>query len=268
MQKLAAILLIAVLAGSVTIPNVFSDNENEQNTESDNNQNDNHENQNETTANDNHDDKENKIHFGFSNATSVNITLPNGTTITFGFSNGTNPGQQISSFIHQIHDAFKQQETQAKQLIKDCREKAKDASPQDRKNIMNECKAQLKQINQQFSSEHKQLQLDFKQFREMIIGNNQENHEDSHGQKGNATIQNTAQFAPTQHGLGQIKSHDQKNNNTFQNTAQFAPTQHGLGQIKSHYQKNNNTFQNTAQFPPNQHGQEHGTHNGKQKHGR
>ena len=261
MQKLVAIFLIAILAGSVTIPDVFSDSENEQNTESDShqndnqgnqnnaqeNENDNHGNQNETKNNDDHGnnkDNETKIHFGFSNATSVNITLPNGTTITFGFSNETNVGQQISAFIHQIREAFKQQETQAKQIIKDCREKAKEASnPADRKNIMNECKAQLKQINQQFSSEHKQLQLDFKQFRDMVIGNNQENHEDSPGQKGNTIIQNTAQFVPTQHGLGQIKSHGKQNNTMFQNTAQLASNQHGQ-----------------------QH--EHGKQNGKQKHGR
>ena len=215
MQKLIATFLIAVLAGSVTIPNVFSDDE--KNT----NENDNHENQtnskeneNDTNNNRDHNDDDNKtkIHFGFSNATSISITLPNGTKLTFGFSNATNPGQQISSFIHQIREAFKQQETQAKQIIKDCREKAKEASsPADKKNIMNECKAQLKQINQQFRGEHKQLQLDFKQFRETVIGNNQESHEDSHGQKGNTTLQNTAQIAQNQHVQKQKLEHGKQN---------------------------------------------------------
>ena len=223
-----AILLIVILAGSVTIPNVFSDSENK-NTNNDNNQNDNQGNQNDSQENENDNsvnhneaknnddngnnkDNEAKIHFGFSNATSVHITLPNGTTVTFGFSNGTNPGQQISSFIHQIRDAFKQQETQAKQLIKDCRDKAKEASsPADKKNIMNQCKAQLKQINQQFSSEHKQLQLDFKQFRDVVIGNNQEKHENSHGQKDNTIIKNTAQFTPNQHGQQQKLQHGKQN---------------------------------------------------------
>lgn len=219
MKKLVvAIFLIAMLAGSVTIPNVFSDDE--KNT----NENDNHENQtnakeneNDTKSNDdrNDDDSKTKMHFGFSNATSISITLPNGTKLTFGFSNATNPGQQISAFIHQIREAFKQQETQAKQLIKDCRQKAKDASsPVDKKNIMNECKAQLKQINQQFRGEHKQLQLDFKQFRETVIDNNQENHKDSDGQKGNTVVQNTAQIAQNQHvqkqKLGHIKQNEKQ----------------------------------------------------------
>src|ERR1051326_8434650 len=114
MQKLVALLLIAVLAGSITIPNVFSDDE--KNT----NDNDNHQDQNGTKTNDPDNDKDHdKVHFGFSNATSFTVTLPNGTKLTFGFSNGTNPGQQISAFIHKIHQAFEQQETKAKQLIKD-----------------------------------------------------------------------------------------------------------------------------------------------------
>lgn len=221
MQKLVAIFLIAILAGSITIPNVFSDNEKNNNA---NNENDNHKNQNNSKENengkhkkDNHDDnKDNdaKIHFGFSNATSVNVVLPNGTTLTFSFSNGTNPGQQISSFVHKIREAFKQEETKAKQMIKDCREKAKDASPADRKNIMNECKAKLKEIKQKFRESQRQFQLDFKQFREMIIGNNQENHEKSHEQKDNAKIQNTP--LGKQHGLEQKlqhQNHKQKHNN-------------------------------------------------------
>ncbi len=241
-----ALLLIAVLAGSVTIPNVFSDeeqnnneNENHQNQTSTNeNENDNHENKTSTQENE-HDDKDNKtkIHFGFSNATSITITLPNGTKLTFGFSNGTNPGQQISDFIHKIRDAFKQQEIHAKQLIKDCREKARDATnPADKKAIMEQCKIQLKQVNHQFRTEHKQFQLDFKQFRETVIGNNQENHEKP------------------------------DNDTKTRNTAQVIPP-HVLEQQKLHGKQNDTKFQNTAQFAPN-HGHEHGKQNGKQKHGR
>jgi len=245
MQKLVALLLIAVLAGSVTIPNVFSDdgNKNNENNNQENqgttqeNENDNHENQTKTKENEN--DNEPKMHFGFSNATSFTVALPNGTKLTFGFSNGTNPGQQISDFIHKIRDAFKQQETQAKQLIKDCREKAKDASPADKKTIMEQCKIQLKQINQQFRTEHKQLQLDFKQFREAVIGNNQENHEKP----------------------------EKQNDTKIQNTAQFTPNQNGLGQKKSHGKQNETQFQNTAQSAPN-HGEGHDKQNGKQKHGK
>ena len=244
MQKLVALLLIAVLAGSVTIPSVFSDDEKNTN---DNNENENHQNQtstnenennnheNKTSTKENEDDNKTKVHFGFSNATSVTITLPNGTKLTFGFSNGTNPGQQISDFIHKIRDAFKQQETQAKQLIKDCREKARDASsPADKKTIMDQCKAELKQVNQQFKGEHKLFQLDFKQFRETVIGNNQENHEK---QDNETKGKNIAQIIPP-HGLGQIKPHGKQNDTKFQNSSQFAPNQHGLDEKQKHGKQN------------------------------
>ena len=240
-----ALLLIAVLAGSVTIPNVFSDEE-QNNNENDNHQNqtstqenEDHGNQNKTKGNDdNSNDKENKtkMHFGFSNATSFTVTLPNGTKLTFGFSNATNPGQQISAFIHKIREAFKQQETQAKQLIKDCREKARDATnPADKKTIMDQCKAQLKQVNQQFRGEHKLFQLDFKQFRETVIGNNQENHEKP---DNDTKIHNSAQIIPPQHGLGQIKPHGKQNDTQFQNAGQFAPNQHGMDEKQQHEKQN------------------------------
>lgn len=233
MQKLVALLLIAVLAGSVTIPNVFSDeekNNNQSNTQE--NENDDHENQNKTKGNDdNGNDKDNKtkMHFGFSNATSFTVTLPNGTKLTFGFSNGTNPGQQISDFIHIIRDAFKQQEDLAKKTIKDCREKAKDATnPADKKTIMDQCKAELKQINQKFKGDHKLFQLDFKQFRETVIGNNQENHEKP---KDNDTkIKNTALVIPP-HGLEKPHGKNTTQNITPQN-------QHGLDEKQKHANQN------------------------------
>lgn len=215
-----ALLLIAILAGSITIPNVFSDDE--KNT----NENDNHQNQANSQENEDNDkDNKTKVHFGFSNATSFTVTLPNGTKLTFKFSNTENPGQQISAFIHKIHAAFEQQETKAKQTIKDCREKAKDAtSHADKKAIMDQCKIQLKQINQQFRGEHKQLQLDFKQFRETVIGNNQENHEKP---DNDTKIKNTAQVIPP-HGLEQKKLHEQ---NTAQN---IPPNQHGVDEKQKH----------------------------------
>jgi|SRR6185437_14860068 len=221
MQKLVALLLIAILAGSVTIPNVFSDDE--KNTGD--NDNDDHQNQNGTKVNNDPDnDKDHdKIKFGFSNATSFTVALPNGTSLTFGFSNGTNPGKQISNFIHQVREAFKQEETLAKQTIKDCREKARNAtSTADKKTIMDQCKIQLKQINQQFKGEHKQLQLDFKQFRETVIEKNQENHEGSHGPKGNATG-NHPPFPPNGPGPKKLESH----NGTKIQHPPFPPKPHG-----------------------------------------
>ena len=239
MQKLVALLFIAILAGSVTIPNVFSDSENEQNTQSDNNQNDNHvnqnatnsnegnshENQNETQGSDDHGnnkDNETKIHFGFSNATSVNITLPNGTIVTFGFSNGTNIGQQISSFIHQIRNGFKQQETMEKQAIKDCREQARE-NPSDRKNIMNQCRATLQGINQQFRGEQKQLHVDFKQLRSLVPDNIKQGHE-NFAQKDAKIHNNTLEKL---HGLGHDLNHGKQNQNHGKQNSNHGKQNHG-----------------------------------------
>ena len=219
MKKLVAIFLVIILAGSITIPNVFSDNEkNNNNNDNNNQQNDNkksistNENGKNTNENNNHQkDNQDKIHFGFSNATSIHFTLLNGTTLTFAFSNGTNAGQQISAFVHTIHDIFKQQADQAKKIIKDCREKAKNAStPAEKKNILNECKAKLKEIKQQFKNEQKQFQMDLRQLRGMVIGSNQENHEKLSMPKNDTKLQNKTQTFEKRHGHEQ--NHKQHGN--------------------------------------------------------
>ncbi|MDE1841719.1 MAG: hypothetical protein KGI09_07545 [Thaumarchaeota archaeon] len=215
MKKLA-IFLVAILAGSVTIPNVFSDDESQSNSKENNNIGNVQENNNDTKENGNQG-----IHFGFSNATSVNVTLPNGTTMTFGFSNGTNIGQQISSFIHPIRNGFKQQEAESKQAIKDCREQARQ-NPADRKNIMSQCKATLQEINQQFKGEHKQFQMDFKQLRNLIPDSKQ-GHENLYAQK-DAKIQNNTleKLLP-----GQSLNHGKQNQNHGKQNQNHGKQNHG-----------------------------------------
>ena len=178
--KILAVLLVAILAGSVTIPNVFSDDQ-------DSNKTKDHD-ENKTGDNETKEPK-----FVFPNATSFNFTLPNGTKITFDL-NGTNVGQMISSFIHLIHDDFKDQRNQSMQIIKECREQAKNATSTDqRKNIMNDCKAQLKQINQKFRDEHKQFQIVFKDFRNLVIDSEKQEHEKLKLDQLNQKTQNQTQ---------------------------------------------------------------------------
>ena len=156
LKKLVAIFLVAILASSVTVPRVFSDDGNEDDVK----------------------DNDKSVHFEFSNATNVHFILPNGTKITFGFSNGTNVGQQVSTFVHEIQDIIKQQENMSKQQIKDCREKAMDASsPAKKKSIMDECKVKLKKIKNKFSNERRQFQVDLTHLRDMTIDNKQQVHE-------------------------------------------------------------------------------------------
>ncbi len=245
MQKLVAMLFIIILAGAVTLPNVFSDDGKDANDNNEKNANDNNENianthENKNNDNDNHQEENEKPHFGFSNATSVNITLPNGTKVTFGFSNSTNPGQQISSFVHFIRDIFKQDELKSKQIIKDCREKAKNASPADKKNIMNECKIQLKKIKQQLRSEHKQIQMDFRQFQEMIVENNQQTHKPSlqhlvsSNHKSSSDTGNNQQTHQNFHVQG---NHENQNKTSGKEHGQ---SQHGNqnGKIREHDKEN------------------------------
>lgn len=229
MQKLVAVFLVAMLASAVTVPMAFSDDG--KNADNDDTQENDHDklqfgfsnstrtgdHENETKNNENstkNDDKEHekeggKLQFGFSNSTRIKFTLPNGTTISFGFSNGTNVGQQISGFLHQIRDIFKQQESQEKQVIKDCRAKARE-NPANRTSIMNQCKANLKEIKQQIRSEHKQFQMNFKQFHNVVVGNNQEQHEKPWMTKSNGTSQNKTRAFQKWQGHEQTLKHDGK----------------------------------------------------------
>lgn len=203
-----AIFLFAILACSITIPNAFSDDgKNNNGINNQGNQNNNGSNNKENENN--NDTKENdKVQFGFSNATSVNLTLPNGTHVTFAFSNGTNIGQQLSSFIHQLRGSFTQEGNQSKQVIKDCRQQAKNASPSDRKIIMDQCKATLKEIKNQFHSEQKQFQVDLTQLRSIVSDN--QNHEKPHPVPDHP--QNQTKSPGKQNGPEQILKHQQGKN--------------------------------------------------------
>lgn len=216
MKKLVAIFLVAILAGYVTIPNAFSDDgknngpNDSENQDGINNQKsdaNSHEN-----ANHDNDTKENdKIQFGFSNATSVNLTLPNGTQVTFAFSNGTNIGKQLASFIHQLRDSFTQEGNLSKQVIKDCRQQAKNASPSERKIIMDQCKTKLQEIKNQFHLEQKQFQVDLKQLRELVTDKNQVNHENHEKPQVPNHVQNQT-HTPKQNGPEQVLKHQKGKN--------------------------------------------------------
>lgn len=179
--QLAAVILMLVLACSITIPNAFSDDKDSNKTKDDDK------------------GKPDKVKehpvFGFSNVNSFNFTLPNGTNIVFSFQNGTKIGKQISAFEHMARDDFKKQRDQSLQVIKQCREQAKNAtSPDQRKTIMDDCKVQLKQINQKFKDEHKQFQIVFKNFRDTIIESQKQEHQKPKLNQTSTHIQNQTQI--------------------------------------------------------------------------
>jgi hypothetical protein len=80
-----------------------------------------------------------------------------------------NIGQQVSDFVHQATDQFKQQKDETRNAIKDCREKIKDATPDTKSQVADECHKNLQSIKEKYKEERQQFQELFKNFRESII---------------------------------------------------------------------------------------------------
>ncbi|MEX0765031.1 MAG: fibronectin type III domain-containing protein [Nitrosopumilaceae archaeon] len=80
--------------------------------------------------------------------------------------NISNLGQLVSDFVHQRNEILKQQRDDTLQVIKECHENLKNASPVNRTQIKDDCKAALKAIRETYKDTRKQLQQQFKDFRE------------------------------------------------------------------------------------------------------
>ncbi|MBI3639431.1 MAG: hypothetical protein HY223_03860 [Thaumarchaeota archaeon] len=80
-----------------------------------------------------------------------------------------NIGQQVSDFVHQATDQFKQQKNETRNAIKDCREKIKDATNDTKSQVADECHKNLQLIKEKYKDERQQFQELFKKFRESII---------------------------------------------------------------------------------------------------
>lgn len=117
------------------------------------------------------------------NSTSTNSTQVNATSTL-----SENIGQQVSYFVHQANILFSQQKDELHSAIKQCHENIKNASPEDRKQIMDDCKASMKAINQKYQDERKQFQELFKQFRENITTLKHEANGQLSDQQKNMTI--------------------------------------------------------------------------------
>jgi len=78
----------------------------------------------------------------------------------------SNLGQQVSSFVHQYNDLFKTQRDLTIKKIKECNEKLRSATPENRIQVKANCAADLKAIKEQFKDARKQFKEDFKVFRE------------------------------------------------------------------------------------------------------
>lgn len=81
----------------------------------------------------------------------------------------TNVGQQVSDFVHNATALFKQQREETLSAIKDCHEKIRNATSDERSQVADECKTTLKTITEKYQDARKQFQQLFKQFRENIL---------------------------------------------------------------------------------------------------
>ncbi len=77
-----------------------------------------------------------------------------------------NLGQAVSSFVHKYNVIFKQQRDETIKAIKECNDKVKNASPEDRKQIKSDCKIILHKIKEKYKELRNQFKADFKEFRE------------------------------------------------------------------------------------------------------
>jgi len=55
-------------------------------------------------------------------------------------------GQEVSNFVHESRDLFKQQGEETRDVIVQCREDMKNAEPSDRKSVREQCKSNLKEV--------------------------------------------------------------------------------------------------------------------------
>jgi len=104
---------------------------------------------------------------GFSNAESDDQTNTASNNQT-GTNQTNNFGQQVSDFVHQAMVQFKQQREDTINAIKECHEKIKNATPENKTQIRDDCKATLKSIREKYHDERKQFNELFKEYRQGI----------------------------------------------------------------------------------------------------
>jgi len=62
----------------------------------------------------------------------------------------SNLGQEVSNFVHEARDLFKEQKVETKDVIAQCRENMKNVEPSDRQSVREQCKSDLKTIRDSY----------------------------------------------------------------------------------------------------------------------
>ncbi|MDE1818902.1 MAG: hypothetical protein KGI19_09920 [Thaumarchaeota archaeon] len=107
------------------------------------------------------------VPMGYSNAQLENPTNSTALVNSTAFAQ-ENIGQQVSDFIHQATDQFKQQKNETLNAIQDCREKIRNATSDMRNQVADDCHKSLQSINLKYEDERQQFQELFKRFREDV----------------------------------------------------------------------------------------------------
>ena len=112
------------------------------------------------------------VPLGYSNAEKENQTDSENSENMTASANATsqeNIGQQVSAFVHEATDQFKQQRNDTINAIKDCREKIRNATPDMKSQVADECHKNLLAIKEKYKDVRQEFKELFKRFRENII---------------------------------------------------------------------------------------------------
>lgn len=107
------------------------------------------------------------VPIGYSHAENENHTDTNQTNTNQ--TGKVNIGQEISDFVHNSNQLFKNQKAETLAAVKEYHEKLQNATSDTRDQIKQEFKSKMQSIREKYQDARKQFQEIFKQFREDVI---------------------------------------------------------------------------------------------------
>lgn len=78
----------------------------------------------------------------------------------------TNLAQQVSEFVHESRELFKQQKEETKEVISQCREDLRNAEPSERESAREKCRSNLEEIRESYKLVRETFREAFKEFGE------------------------------------------------------------------------------------------------------
>lgn len=94
-----------------------------------------------------------------------------------------NLGQLVSSFVHNRNELLKEQRQETITLIHECHAQIKNALPEDKKQIQQDCKAKIKQLREKYKDLKKQLQEQLMQLKTQFKSQMESDQNEQHSEK-------------------------------------------------------------------------------------